>query len=70
MKLNPPIMKRVFFILFAGALLSGCSAESLEDHNIYEVDKTKIQRPGSQGIMMEEVDKTKIERPGSQGGGN
>ncbi len=61
-------MKKVILPLFAAALLIGCSAESIEDLQVYEVDKTKIQRPGSQGIVMEEVDKTKIERPGSQGG--
>ncbi len=63
-------MKKVFFILFAAALLTGCSAESIEELEVFQVDKTKIERPGSQGIIMEEVDKTKIERPGSQGGGN
>lgn len=42
-------MRKVFFTLFAAALLIGCSAESIENLEVYEVDKTKIQRPGSQG---------------------
>lgn len=60
-------MKKVFFALFAIALLTGCTAESLEDYEKYNVDKTKIERPGSQGIHMEEVDKDKVRRPGTQG---
>ncbi|CAN5286071.1 hypothetical protein BH23BAC2_BH23BAC2_17230 [soil metagenome] len=60
-------MKNVFLALFTGALLTGCTADSLENYETYNVDKTKIQRPGSQGVYMEEVDKDKIRRPGSQG---
>lgn len=63
-------MKNVFFALFSIALLTGCTADSLEDYDQFNVDRTKIQRPGtqgSQGIYMEEVDKDKIRRPGSQG---
>jgi hypothetical protein len=59
-------MKNLFFALFSIVLLAGCTAESLEDYEKYNVDKTKIQRPGSQGISMEDVDKNKIRRPGSQ----
>lgn len=61
-------MKNVFFSLFAIALLTSCTAESLDEYENYSVDKRKIERPGSQGISMEEVDKNKIRRPGSQGG--
>ena len=60
-------MKKLFFALFAVGLLAGCTAESLDEYENYSVDKTKIQRPGSQGIYMDEVDKDKIRRPGSQG---
>lgn len=60
-------MKNVFFALFSIALLTGCTADSFEDYDQFNVDRTKIQRPGSQGIYMEEVDKDKIRRPGSQG---
>lgn len=38
-------MKKVFFILFAAALLTGCSAESIEDLDVYEVDKPKFSDP-------------------------
>ncbi len=60
-------MKNLFFALLSIFLLAGCTADSLEDYEKYNVDKTKIQRPGSQGIYMEEADKDKIRRPGSQG---
>ncbi len=60
-------MRKLFFTVLAIGLLAGCTAESLDEYENYNVDKTKIERPGSQGIYMEEVDKDKIQRPGSQG---
>ncbi len=60
-------MKNVFLALFSVALFIGCTTDSLEDYEQYNVDRTKIQRPGTQGVYMEEVDKDKIRRPGSQG---
>ncbi len=60
-------MKKLIFCLFAVVLLAGCTTDTLEDYESYNVDKTEVQRPGSQGIHMEEVDKDKIRRPGSQG---
>lgn len=60
-------MKNVIFALFTIGLFTSCTVDSLEDYEEYNVDKKKIQRPGSQGIYMEEVDKHKIQRPGSQG---
>ncbi len=60
-------MKNVIFALFSIVILTGCTADSLENYEQYNIDRTKIQRPGTQGIYMEEVDKDKIRRPGSQG---
>lgn len=60
-------MKKLVFILLGCALLTGCTAEPLESYENQTVDKTKIERPGSQGIYMEEIDKDKVQRPGSQG---
>lgn len=53
-------MKKLLFSLFSIALLTGCTAESLDDYEKYNVDKTKIQRPGSQGIHLEEVEDNKV----------
>lgn len=61
-------MKKLFFCFLGCALLTGCTAESLENYESQTVDKTKIERPGSQGIYMEEIDKDKVQRPGTQGG--
>lgn len=62
-------MKNLFIALFAIALFASCTADSLEDYDAYQVDKTKIVRPGSQDdTTAEEVDKDKVQRPGSQGG--
>lgn len=60
-------MKELILCFFALALLAGCTAESLEDYENKTIDKTKVERPGTQGIYMEEVDKDKVQRPGSQG---
>lgn len=60
-------MKNLFFALLGVFLLSGCTAEPLENYEDQNVDKTKIERPGSQGINMDEIDKDKVQRPGSQG---
>ncbi len=60
-------MKKLIFGLFAMVFFAGCTADTLEDYENYNIDKTKVQRPGSQGIYMEEVDKDKVRRPGSQG---
>lgn len=61
-------MKKFVFCLMCTALLIGCTADPIEDYESQNVDKTKIQRPGSQGIYMDEIDKDKVQRPGSQGG--
>lgn len=60
-------MKNVILALFTIGLFASCTVDSLEDYEEYNVDKKKIERPGSQGIYMDEVDKNKVQRPGSQG---
>ena len=53
-------MKNLFLALFSISLLASCTAESLEDYEKYNVDKTKIQRPGSQGIHLDKVETNQI----------
>ena len=62
-------MKKIFFALLGVALFTGCTAESIEDYETNTIDKTKIERPGTQGVNMDEIDKDKVQRPGSQGNG-
>lgn len=61
-------MKKIVFCFMSAVLLIGCTVDPIEDYESQNVDKTKIQRPGSQGINMDEIDKDKVQRPGSQGG--
>ncbi len=62
-------MKTFFYTLLGAVLLTGCTAESIDEYENYAIDKTKIERPGTQGVDMDEIDKNKIQRPGSQGNG-
>ena len=59
-------MKKLFFALFVTSVLASCSVESFDDYENYNVDRKKIERPGTQAVDMAEVDKHKVRRPGSQ----